>query len=125
MKISFFSKWTAYLAAGSLLLAPLMASAAAGTGAYLTNAGTANLPTGSIYSIISQTMLWLLAILGFLAIIGFVISGILYLTAAGDDARIKLAKSAMWASIAGVIVALVGYVVVRAVNIWLGAGTQF
>ena len=79
------------------------------------------LPDASVYNIVSGTMDWLLAIFGFIAIIGFVISGIMYLTAAGDDGRIKTAKTAMTWSIVGVIVALVGYVVVTTVDSWLSA----
>jgi len=89
------------------------------------NAQNSGLPTGSIYGIITSTMNWLLAILGFIAIIGFVISGILYLTAAGNDSQIEKAKGAMTASIIGVIVALVGFVVVQAVEGWLGTSTNF
>ncbi len=83
------------------------------------------LPNASIMEIVASTMEWLLAILGFLAVIGFVISGILYLTAAGDDKRAGNAKNAMFYSIVGVIVALVGYVVVQAVDLWLSADTSF
>ena len=83
------------------------------------------LPNASIMEIVASTMEWLLAILGFLAVIGFVISGILYLTAAGDDKRAGNAKNAMFYSIVGVIVALVGYVVVQAVDLWLDADTSF
>ena len=70
-------------------------------------------------------MTWILMLFGFIAIIGFVISGILYLTAAGDDKRAGNAKNAMFYSIVGVIVALVGYVVVQAVDLWLSADTSF
>lgn len=87
------------------------------------NAGNANLPGGTIFNIISNTMNWLLAILGFIGIIGFVISGILYLTAAGDETQIEKAKSAMMYSIIGIIVALIGFVIIRAVDTWL-SGTS-
>ena len=92
-----------------------------GTGSDATNSG---LPSASIYSIINTTMKWLLAILGFIAIIGFVIAGILYLTAAGNEKQIGTAKNAMTFSIVGVIVALVGYVIVGAVDSWLRAGSN-
>ncbi len=88
------------------------------------NARSAGTPDASIYEIIKSTMNYLLAILGFLAIIGFVISGILYLTAAGDEKRVGSAKNAMFYSIMGVIVALVGYVIVGAVDSWLRAGSN-
>ena len=79
------------------------------------------LPDASVYNIVSGTMDWLLAIFGFIAIIGFVISGIMYLTAAGDDKRMGTAKNAMTYSIIGVIVALIGYVVVKTVDSWLNS----
>ena len=90
---------------------------------YFEGGVASSLPDASLSEIVSGTMDWLLAIVGFLAIIGFVISGILYLTAAGNDGQIKTAKEAMKWSIVGVIVALVGYVVILAVDFWLtGSG---
>ena len=88
---------------------------------YFEGGVASSLPDASLSEIVSGTMDWLLAIVGFLAIIGFVISGILYLTAAGNDSQIKTAKEAMKWSIVGVIVALVGYVVILAVDMWLNA----
>ncbi len=92
---------------------------------YLDGGEESGLPDAPIYDIIAGAMDWLLAILGFIAIIGFVISGILYLTAAGNTKQIETAKTAMWYSILGVIVALVGYVIILAVDSWLSAGTEF
>ena len=57
--------------------------------------------------------------------IGFVIAGILYLTAAGNESQAEKAKNAMTYSIIGVIVALVGYVIIQAVSAWLGTSTTF
>ncbi|TXH01898.1 MAG: hypothetical protein E6P95_01000 [Candidatus Moraniibacteriota bacterium] len=114
---------------GLVLLAPAIASAQLNNGNWDTrgtsNAQAAGLPTGSIYQIISSTLSWLLAILGFIAVIGFVISGILYLTAAGNESQIEKAKSAMTYSIVGVIVALMGYVIIQAVDAWLGTSASF
>lgn len=104
----------------ALAAAPAVAGAQWGVGKG--NAGSAGLPGDSIYGIISRTMNWLLAILGFIGIIGFVIAGILYLTAAGDEGQIDKAKNAMMYSIIGVIVALIGYVIIKAVEGWLSAG---
>lgn len=81
-----------------------------------------NLPSASILGIIENVMRWLLTAVGFIGIIGFAIAGILYLTAAGDDDRIKQAKNAMTYSIVGVIVALAGYVALRAAHTFLDAG---
>ena len=84
------------------------------------NAQSGGTPTGTIFGIIKTTMNWLLGILGFLGIIGFVIAGILYLTAAGDDDRMKKGKNTMVWSITGVIVALLGFVIIQAATSWLG-----
>ena len=76
--------------------------------------------------IIKNLLLWLLGIFGFIAIMGFIISGIQYLTSAGDEEAVKKAKSTMKWSLVGVVVALSGLVVVLAVDAALKASnTQF
>ena len=84
--------------------------------------GAQNLPKGKIFDIIKNAMTWILGIVGFVAIIGFCIAGILYLTAAGDEDRQKSAKTAMVYCIIGVIVALGGYVIWNAAQGLLGGG---
>lgn len=111
--------YTAFSAA--LAAAPALAGAQWNQGR--ANAGTSGLPQDSIFGIIQRTMNWLLAILGFIGVIGFVIAGILYLTAAGDEGQIDKAKNAMMYSIIGIIVALIGFVIIRAVEGWLTSGT--
>ncbi|MFA5926184.1 MAG: hypothetical protein WC831_04575 [Parcubacteria group bacterium] len=96
------------------------AAFAAPSGWSTSNYSGMGLPGGSIYNIISNTVMWVLGIFGFIAIIGFVISGIMYLTSAGDDAAMKKAKNQMTWSIIGVVVGLVGYIVIYAVNSMLG-----
>lgn len=73
--------------------------------------------------IVGGFMTWLLVFVGFISIIAFIIAGILYLTAAGDDKQIGTAKTAMKWSIIGVIVALMGYVVIIAVDYWLNGSS--
>jgi hypothetical protein len=87
------------------------------------NYSSSGLPSSSIYTIIVGIMKWLLAIFGFVAIIGFVISGIMYLVAAGNDDMQEKAKNQMMWSIVGVIVGLVGLVVIYAVDNMLDAVT--
>ncbi len=77
------------------------------------------LPKGTIKGIFTNLMLWMLGIVGLVAIIGFCIAGILYLTSAGDDEKQKKAKSAMTYSIIGVVVALSGYVIWNSVQTML------
>jgi uncharacterized membrane protein len=73
--------------------------------------------------IMTSGMNWILAIVGILGVVGFAIAGILYLTSAGNDDQITKAKRAMLMAIVGVIVALIGLVVMRAVKTWLGGST--
>ncbi|MFA9262374.1 MAG: pilin [Undibacterium sp.] len=86
---------------------------------------TTGLSTQDAKVIVKNVMNWLLAVLGFIAVIGFVISGIQYLMAAGDEKTIETAKTNMKYSIIGVIVALSGYIVITAIDSLLNATTQF
>lgn len=83
------------------------------------------LPRGSVIGIIGGIAFWLLAVLGFIGIIGFVIAGIMYLLAAGNEDQAKTAKNAMKYSIIGIIVALIGYVIIQAVTLMLNMQRNF
>lgn len=96
---------------------PLVSYAAIYTqGWHPENYADTNLPTGSIVDIIHNVMQWILIIFGLISVIGFVISGILYLTAAGNETQIESAKKAMKWSIIGVIVGLLGLIILFAVT---------
>lgn len=106
-----------------VLLTPVVSAQWSVGRKYAEDAGT---PDGTITDIVGTTMDWLLALLGFFGIIGFVISGIMYLTAAGDDDQISTAKNAMKYSIIGIIVALLGFVIIQAVETLLtGTSSNF
>jgi hypothetical protein len=79
------------------------------------------LPKGTIYDIVSNLLMWLLALLGFVGVIGFVIAGIMYLTSAGDDTKMQTAKKAMMYCIYGIVVGLAGVVIIQAVDTALNA----
>jgi len=109
-----------YIASSAIMTFPMLAAAQfdipSGTG----------LQTGSIYDIISNFMMWILGLVGIIGVIGFAIAGVLYLTAAGDEDRINTAKKAMMYSIIGIVVALIGVVILKAVQTMLGAqNSQF
>ncbi len=109
----------------SVALAQLIPSGMDPWQAGKTNASAAGLPSGAIYQIIASTLSWLLAIFGFLAIAGFVISGVLYLTSAGNEGQAEQAKNAMKFSVIGIIVALIGYVAIQAIDSLLRASSTF
>jgi uncharacterized membrane protein len=113
------------LAYGASVVAMTLPVTALGYGTFDPSAGGGTgLPEQSIMGIITNIMKWLLTAIGIVGVIGFAIAGILYLTAAGDDERIKKAKSAMVMSIIGVVVALMGVVALNAASGLLG-GEQF
>lgn len=86
---------------------------------------TTNLPQAPITKIITNIVQWLLMIFGFIAVMGFVISGIIYLLSAGDEDAQERAKRAMTYSIIGVVVGMAGLVVLYAVEALLGGQTEF
>lgn len=80
------------------------------------------LPEGSVMEIIVNVMEWILGIFGFIGIIGFVVSGIMYIISAGNDDMMKKAKNGMIYSIIGIVVGLAGFVAIQAVDSMLDAG---
>lgn len=102
----------------SMILAP-----AAALAQFQEPTGT-GLPAGSLLGIITSGMNWLLIVVGILGVIGFVIAGIIYLTAAGDEGQIERGKSTMINSIIGIIVALLGIIVIQAVKGLLGGNSK-
>lgn len=84
-----------------------------------TNVG---LPSGSLTGVVSNFTNWILGIFGFLAIISFLVSGLMYFLAAGDDKAQEKAKKQMTWSIMGVVIGLVGLVVIYAVDMLLNGG---
>jgi hypothetical protein len=73
-------------------------------------------PSGGLFAIVEGLVKWLLGIFGFLAILSFIISGAMYFFSSGDDTAMKKAKSQMQWSIIGVVVGLLGYVVIVAID---------
>lgn len=77
------------------------------TGTELPDSGGDN----PLATVLNNVMLWLLRVVGFIAIIAFVISGMQYMLAAGDTNIMETAKRNMVWSIVGVVVALMGLVI--------------
>ena len=112
-------KLLAYSLSSAAMTAPALALA------QFEQPGGTNLPVSNVFDIIANIMFWLLAIVGIVGVIGFAIAGILYLTAAGDEGRIEIAKKAMLYSIIGVIVALAGLVALQFAEGLLNADERF
>jgi hypothetical protein len=73
-----------------------------------------NLPQAPVLGIVGNLVFWFLAMLETISLIAFIVAGILYLTAAGDETQIGKAKKAMTYSTIGVIVGLSGFVIMQA-----------
>jgi len=73
-------------------------------------------PSGGIRAILANVLGWILGIFGMLAILAFVVSGIQYFAAAGDEKMMETAKKNLIYSIIGVIVALSGFVIIQAID---------
>lgn len=77
------------------------------------------LSSDDLATVITRLTNWILGIFGFLAIISFLVSGIMYFLAAGDDKAQEKAKKQMTWSIVGVVIGLSGLVVITAINLIL------
>jgi hypothetical protein len=73
-------------------------------------------PPGGIAQILANVLGWILGIFGMLALISFIVSGIQYFYAAGDEKRAETAKKNLTYSIIGVVIALSGFVIIRAID---------
>jgi cytochrome b subunit of formate dehydrogenase len=112
--------WANTISAVSTVFTLLMISSQTAFGQWnVDNYNGTNLPKTQLSVIIQNVAFWLLAIFGFIAVIGFIISGILYLVSSGDENMQEQAKRAMIYSITGVIVGLAGLVVIYAVDYFL------
>ena len=59
---------------------------------------------------------FLLSVVGIIAIIMLVVSGILYFFSAGDEKRMQIAKSSVKYAVVGIIVALSGMIIIRTIS---------
>lgn len=82
------------------------------------------LPDSTIYQIIYAFLQWLLQIFTFLAVIGFVMSGIIFVTA-GASGRADTARAWLVNTIIGIIVGLSGYIIINFVDKILKGEVQY
>ncbi|NTW29925.1 MAG: hypothetical protein HGB34_03955 [Candidatus Moranbacteria bacterium] len=68
-----------------------------------------------IAEVLANGLSLVLSLVGIFAMLSFCIAGVLYLTAGGDEGRMKRAKGAMTFSIIGVSVCVCALIVVRTV----------
>jgi len=85
---------------------------------------SSGLPSAGIKDILVNILKWMLGIVGIIALISFVISGMQYFFAVGDERNMEAAKRNFVYSILGIIVALSGYIIVSAINMALNASSS-
>ena len=78
-----------------------------------TNTGLSDKSVGNVLTIVMQ---WLLYIVGTITVIAFIVSGIQYLTAAGSEDQIEIAKRNMKWSVVGITVVLSGLIIINFVD---------
>lgn len=118
----------AFSAALGIAVLPALANAgsmAPGAAGWETdrNMAATSLNNTSVARIIFTILQWMLLVLTFLAVMGFVISGIFYITAGGSD-RADEARKWLTYSIIGIIVALLGYVMTTFISTIIGGNVQ-
>ncbi len=81
-----------------------------------------NLPNKDANLVLVDIIKWILGILASLSILMIIVSGVMYITSAGDQGRIDTAKKMLTYSIVGLVVALLSYAIVKATATSIGAG---
>lgn len=105
-------KSTFYAVSSVLLLLPVMVSAAGDYGIGQNQGATG---ATDIAGVIQKIVGFLLGFVGGLSVLMIVIAGIMYITSGGDEGRVDTAKKWLTYAIIGLVVALLGWVIVKTV----------
>lgn len=111
-------KKIAYTIGAGALTFPMVAGAQDG---YVAPEKPGGVFDGDVSGVLTTILNWILAIIGIAAVLGIVIGGLMYIVSGGDETKTKNAKSLIFASIIGLVIALVGYAIVNTISIWLGS----
>jgi len=76
-----------------------------------------------IYSLVEKIAKWFQAFFFIIAAIFIIMAAFGYLTSAGDDDKVKKAKSQLVYAVVAIVVALLAFVMVTILKNFLGAGT--
>jgi hypothetical protein len=116
-------KKIAYSAASISVLGLLMGGSVLGASTTITPPPPSGMATGSFSTLLTYVVNFILSILGILGIVGIAVAGVLYITSGGDEKRTENAKKWMLYSIVGIIVAILGYVIVKTIESILVGGS--
>lgn len=107
-----------FVTLATLSLAPLASAqlvANPGVGAI----AVSGLSTASFVDVLIAFMTWLFYLVGFLAVIAFIVAGLLYITSAGDTDQAERGKKGIIYAIIGIITALIGLIIINTVEGWM------
>lgn len=78
------------------------------------------LPNSGVTTILDNVSKFVISLIAGLAVLMIVVSGIMYITAGGDSGKAEKAKEWLIASIVGLVIALLAFVIVIVVGTTLG-----
>lgn len=112
---NFYIKATAWASTLPILLLPVATSAQLSDAQTdLTSVGTAigtDATTNELPELIGNIISVLLSVLGIIFVVLVVYAGFLYLTAAGDDAKVKKAKTMLTQAVIGLVIIVAAYAI--------------
>ncbi|MDP1883767.1 MAG: pilin [Candidatus Moranbacteria bacterium] len=85
-------------------------------GVHIPTAAETGLSDVGIKALLMSLLRWLLGIVGVIALIGFVISGIQYIISSGNEDMAKTAKQNMTNAIIGIVVVMASLVIIQAID---------
>ncbi|MFA7209548.1 MAG: pilin [Parcubacteria group bacterium] len=113
---NFLPSSTSTTSSGENSFLPSSTSETAPEGVHIPTGAETGLSDVSIKALLTSLLRWLLGIVGVVALIGFVISGIQYIISSGNEEMAKTAKQNMVNSIIGIVVVLASLVVIQAID---------
>lgn len=73
----------------------------------------------TLAEVLLRVLNFLLTVVGIVAVIGMLLSGVIYLTALGDEKRIKLAKKSFNYSVVGTVIVFIALIVVMTITMFI------
>lgn len=109
-----------------LSIAEAVFSGSTPVGVTLPTSAQTGLSDRGIKDVLVGALEWLLGVVGIIALIGFAVSGIMYLLAAGNEKMADNGKRGMTYSIIGIVIVLGSFVIIQAIDYALrGSGSLF
>lgn len=118
MKMIKIQKFVMMLVLGAMVVMPMVAN---GEGFWVdtkSQMGAAS-STGNVTGILNKVIGFVLGFIAALAILMIIFAGLMYIISGGNDDKVESAKGYLMYAVVGLIVALLGYAIVSAVNTFI------